>query len=203
MKFLTERQFALLDFVKSQHGSQERKYTKEPYWKHLVSVAEIVQKYTTDEFSLEVALCHDLFEDTSCTEFDLSAELLKIGYKHPLAMKIVEGVWALTDVYTSSAYPSINRAERKRTEALRLGSIPAFAQTIKYADLLDNTESIVQYDLSFARVYLREKQQILEQMKNGDTQLYNLCCQKLKLSLAQMRSRTFKTDKNKAQRGFT
>jgi hypothetical protein len=31
-------------------------------------------------------------------------------------------------------YPDLNRAERKRLEAIRLGSISDRAQTIKYAD---------------------------------------------------------------------
>jgi (p)ppGpp synthase/HD superfamily hydrolase len=186
MEFLSQKQHSLLEFVKLQHGKQLRRYTDLPYYTHLVNVAEIVSIHLKDEVSVEIALCHDLFEDTECREFDLSAALLQTGYEHRIVSQIVSGVWALTDVYTSTAFPAVNRQERKRLEAIRLGTIPDFAQSVKYADLIDNSSSIVTYDKSFARVYLREKEYILENMRGGDRELYRLCCETLKYSLSQI-----------------
>ena len=186
MEFLSQQQQSLFEFVKVQHGTQLRKYTNLPYCTHLVNVAEIVSKHVSDEVSVEIALCHDLFEDTECREFDLSAVLLQIGYEHRIVSQIVSGVWALTDVYTSTAFPAINRLERKRLEAIRLGTIPHFAQNVKYADLIDNSGSIVTYDKGFAKVYMREKEFILENMRSGDPKLFRLCCETLKNSLSQI-----------------
>ncbi|MCA6372204.1 MAG: metal-dependent phosphohydrolase [Cytophagales bacterium] len=186
MEFLSQKQQILLEFVKLKHGGQLRKYTNLPYYTHLVNVAEIVSKHVNDEISVETALCHDLFEDTECREFDLSASLLQIGYPHRVVSQIVSGVWALTDVYTSAAFPTVTRSERKRLEAIRLGTIPDFAQSVKYADLIDNSSSIVAYDKGFAKVFLREKEFILKNMHSGDHELYRLCCETLKLSLSQL-----------------
>ena len=45
---LQERQWELFDFVKEQHQDHKRKYTGEPYYTHLLRVAEIVsQKHRT------------------------------------------------------------------------------------------------------------------------------------------------------------
>jgi (p)ppGpp synthase/HD superfamily hydrolase len=46
----------------------------------------------------------------------------------PDVAKLVE---ELTNVYDKSAYPDMNRPERKRLESFRLGSISDRAQTIK------------------------------------------------------------------------
>ena len=58
----------------------------------------------------------------------------------------------------------MNRAERKRLEAIRLGSISDRAQTIKYADFLNNGEDILVQDPKFAKVYIREVAHDLEGM---------------------------------------
>jgi hypothetical protein len=60
--------------------------------------------------------------------------------------------------------PGLNRAERKRLEAIRLGSISDRAQTIKYADFLNNGEDILVQDPKFAKVYIREVVHDLEVM---------------------------------------
>jgi hypothetical protein len=50
---------------------------------------------------------------------------------------------------------------------------------VKYADLIDNANSIVKYDQSFARVYLREKRQLLGKMRDGAASLYIKACHHL------------------------
>jgi (p)ppGpp synthase/HD superfamily hydrolase len=177
---LTSQQQQLLDFVKLKHGDQKRKYIHTPYWTHCLSVAEIVSKFTTDGNAIEIALCHDLYEDTDCTSDDLFEACREIGYSSSDALRIITGVGDLTDVYTKESFSSINRKERKFKEAIRLGTNSSLIQSIKYADLIDNTSSIVEYDHDFAKVYLEEKKQILNCMRNGDVDLFIECCWTLK-----------------------
>ena len=49
------------------------------------------------------------------------------------------------------------------------------AQSIKLADLISNSRSIAEHDKDFARIYLDEKERLLEILiKRGDLGLYNL-----------------------------
>ena len=67
-----------------------------------------------------------------------------------------------------------NRATRKRLSRERLGSAPGWVQTIKCADLISNTASIVQFDPPFARVYLEEKHLLLKVMTQADPRLWDI-----------------------------
>lgn len=177
---LTERQQVLLEFVKEQHGEQKRKYTNEPYWTHPLAVAALIDKYGTQSLKtfngIEIALCHDLYEDTGCTLNILKEKLMEIGYSGANAFQISFSVNQLSDTFTPERYRGMNRKLRKQNEAERLGEISGVAQTIKYADLIDNTSSIVEHDAGFARTYLTEKFEILDKMRNGEIRLFILCC---------------------------
>ncbi|HET8688145.1 MAG TPA: hypothetical protein VFM18_16035, partial [Methanosarcina sp.] len=48
------------------------------------------------------------------------------------------------------------------------------AKTIKLADLIDNTSSIVEHDKDFAKIYLAEKKLLLEVLHDGDMKLWLL-----------------------------
>lgn len=173
---LTSRQEMLLQFVKTSHGDQVRKYTCEPYWHHVVCVAEIVNEFCPDDFGLiEIAFCHDLFEDTSVTNDGLVKALQESGYEPVELLFITRGVLALTDVWTSDSHPYWNRSTRKSWEADRLGKIYKEYQSVKYADLIDNTRSIVEHDKGFAKKYLAEKRDILEVMRTGNLPLLIKC----------------------------
>lgn len=171
----TPYQTALLEKIKEFHGTQVRKYTQEPYWTHLVSVANIASEHLPQKNIIEIALCHDVLEDTPCTPEVLIKTLAAIGYSKEDQQYIVAGVIALTDEYTSEKYPKLNRKARKQKEAERLWKVDPVFQSIKYADLLDNTRSITKYDPGFARIYLQEKQYILEGMNKGNQELYKKC----------------------------
>lgn len=178
---LTERQKKLLDFVKKQHGDQVRKYNGEPYWQHLVSVAEIASKHM--DGAIEIAFCHDLLEDTACTYQELQKFLHENGYNKKEAKEICDVTKELTDVYIKEDYPNLNRKIRKQKEAKRLGKISVLGQSIKYADLIDNTASIVENDRQFAKVYLREAVDILDQMRKGNIHLLMDCCYSIKSAM--------------------
>lgn len=173
---LSTYQASLLDFVKEQHGDQQRKYSDEPYWHHLVRVAETAARHLDAGIVKEIALCHDLLEDTSCTKQQLHRKLISIGYQKQQADSITSGVVELTDVYIKEDYPGMNRKSRKKQEARRLGTISPLAQSIKYADLIDNTGSIVDGNEGFGRVYLREAVDILDHMRAGNIRLFIECC---------------------------
>jgi (p)ppGpp synthase/HD superfamily hydrolase len=150
-----------LAFATQAHGSinHVRKYTGEPYIHHPIEVMKIVrtaERYT-DEM-LAAALLHDTVEDTPATQADIEREF------GPIVGKLV---LELTDQCHDG-----NRATRKAAEAARLGTISPEGQTVKLADLISNSRSIVAHDPGFAFVYLREKVRILDAMQEGDPGLH-------------------------------
>ena len=155
---LVERALA---FAAEAHGriGQVRKYTGEPYINHPIEVMDIVKtaSHYTDVM-LAAALLHDTIEDTAVTRDDIEREF---------GSDVADMVMELTDQCTEG-----NRAERKAAEAERLSTISAEAQTVKLADLISNSVSIIEHDPRFAKVYLREKVWILEVMTAGDSGLY-------------------------------
>ena len=173
---LTPQQEALLDFVVLQHGDQKRKYIGTPYWEHPLAVAHIVDAWCKLDLVIEIALCHDLLEDTECGGPELEAKLLEIGYDEGDTQFIRTGVWYLTDQYTKEAYPEMNRAERKQQEAARLRSATQSAKAVKLADLIHNTDSIVEHDPGFAKVYLKEKRDMINVLRDGPLDLVIACC---------------------------
>lgn len=176
---MNERQKTLFEFVSASHGDQKRKYTGDPYTNHLLAVAEMASAYSKDPLAYEKGLCHDLFEDTDVTEDQLYIALKKIGYSVQEAGEICECVKDLTDVYTKENFPARNRHERKLAEAQRLGTIAPNSQTVKYADLINNTESIVEHDPDFSKTYLEEKLQTIDYMRGGNIHLFVKCCHTL------------------------
>ena len=171
MNFLTERQKALLEVVKGFHGEQLRKYTGEPYWTHPLAVATILHdRGLTNNMAIEIALCHDLLEDTYCTSDMLGHKLTKCahGYGVLERFNIIRHVEMLTDKYTKEAYPDWNRARRKQEEAESFAMKPSLVCTIKCADLLHNTESIVSHDPGFAKVYMSEVFYMLPYLKKAE-----------------------------------
>lgn len=156
------------------HGDQKRKYSGGPYYTHLFRVSDTVKNAGGDESMIMAALLHDVLEDTPTTEEELIIELESI-VDPQMARNIVNLVVELTDVYTKENFPDLNRRARKEMEARRLGEVSPRAQTIKYADLLDNGDDIMRNDPSFGRVYMREKENILKYMTAGDRHLYDRC----------------------------
>jgi len=162
------------------HGNQKRKYTGEPYVNHTVQVAKIVKNYGGDDIMVYAAVLHDVLEDTDTTKEELFNHLRQIIGPEK-AIEVVKLVQELTDVFTKDDYPDINRKGRKEMEAMRLGSISSKAQTIKYADLLDNGQDIMKNDPKFGKVYLREKAEILKHMNRGNQELYKKCLSSLEI----------------------
>jgi len=141
-------------FADEAHKGQVRKYTGEPYITHPAAVASILQQYfhaTTTEM-LAAALLHDTVEDT-----DTTIEQIQYAFGDEVA--------ALVGWLTDMSVPSDgNRETRKAIDRNHTAKAPFCAQVIKIADLIHNTESIVEQDPIFAKVYLREKRLTLSAM---------------------------------------
>ena len=149
-----------LHFAIKAHGDQVRKYTGEPYWHHPKAVAEIVWDATRDEDLYIAALLHDTVEDTTTTLTEIEAEF---GYR------VAELVEEVTDVSTPS---DGNREYRKALDREHLRDACPGAQTIKLADLIHNTMSIVEHDKAFASVFLQEMILLLIILDKGDKALH-------------------------------
>ena len=149
-----------LEFATKAHEGQVRKYTGEPYINHPIAVAEIVKTVKHTPEMVTAALLHDVVEDTEVTIEDVYQEF---GF---FVGSLVRG---LTDV---SKPEDGNRKKRKELDRIHLSNQGADVQTIKLADLINNTESITKYDLDFAKVYMKEKNLLLEILTLGDSVLH-------------------------------
>jgi (p)ppGpp synthase/HD superfamily hydrolase len=99
---------------------------------------------------------HGCIEDQGVSVIDLDTRFGKT---------VSSGVLALSDIELG------NRAERKAASRVRLATAPAWVQTIKVADLISNTASIVQHDPKFSALYLEEKRLLLDVLTKADPRL--------------------------------
>jgi (p)ppGpp synthase/HD superfamily hydrolase len=148
-------------FATAAHAAvgQVRKYTFEPYIVHPAEVAKIVKDAGGTEAMVAAAWLHDTVEDTGVTIETIRAEF---------GVEIAELVGWLTDV---SRPEHGNRAHRKALDRAHSAAAPAEAQTVKLADLIANTRSIMAHDEAFAKTYLEEKRLLLAVMTKGDATL--------------------------------
>lgn len=136
--------------VAHENAKQFRKYTGEPYIVHPAEVAQIVRGITDDKSMIAAAWLHDTVEDTTVTLANIEAEF---------GQDIRDLVFCLTDI---SKPEEGNRAARKKIDREHNATGPSRAQTIKVADLISNSKSIIQHDLKFAKVYIPEKEATLK-----------------------------------------
>ncbi len=157
-------EYEAYEFAAWAHGSikQIRKYTGEPYITHPVAVASIVKSVPHTEEMIAGALLHDTREDVGVPRFVI---LRTFG------VVVDEYVDWLTDI---SRPEDGNRAARKAKDRDRLALAPAEVQTIKLADLIHNSSSIIDNDEKFARVYLPEKSDLLEVLTKGNKRLHEI-----------------------------
>lgn len=159
--------FEAMLFAREAHKDQVRKYTGSPYADHLAEVAGIVATVAKNiegvfyEHLIAVAWLHDCMEDQGVTYSDLHDRF---------GLVVAHGVRCLSDMEEG------NRATRKALSCERLGKADGWIQTIKCADLISNTASIVKHDPSFAKVYLGEKRELLIHMSRAYPPLWRLAC---------------------------
>ncbi len=152
-----------LAFAKAAHESigQTRKYTGEPYIVHPIAVAEIVRSVPHTPEMIAAAYLHDVVEDTAVTIDEV---------RTAFGDKVAELVDWLTDV---SRPGDGNRRTRRALDLQHTAKAPPDAKTIKLADVIDNSVTIVKHDgRGFGPVYRREKLALLEVLKDGDPTLW-------------------------------
>jgi len=142
------------------HADQKRKYTGDPYTSHLAEVAGIVAAATGSDEAVSIAWLHDTIEDTATSFEDLHGIF---------GLRIAASVVTLSDLETVG-----NRAARKAAARVRLAAAPPMVQTIKVADIISNTSSIVLHDPKFARVYLPECVALLNVLAKADSRLLKM-----------------------------
>lgn len=149
-----------LQFATAAHEGQVRKYTGVPYIVHPVEVMEIVKTVSGDTAMHAAALLHDVVEDTDVTIEDIIREF---------GDDVAQLVDDLTDV---SKPEDGNRKTRKALDRAHSAMASARAQTVKLADLISNGKDILKHDRHFAKVFLAEKDLLLEVLTKGDAKLH-------------------------------
>lgn len=143
------------EFAAKAHTGQVRKYNGLPYITHCQAVAERVAERGGSDEMIAAAWLHDTVEDC-----DVSHDDIRKAFGQAVSNLVIQ----LTDVYTREAYPELSRAERKTKERERWRSSCPDAVEIKLCDLNHNLSSILEHDPAFAKVYMREKADLLEAM---------------------------------------
>lgn len=153
-------------FASSAHRrmDQVRKHTGEPYEVHPLEVCHILMRNVpgVSVHQLAAALLHDTVEDTDVT-LDQICEVFG-----PLICEYVDG---LTDV---SKPEDGNRQIRKEIDRLHTAKAIRDVKTVKLADVIDNSISIIKHDPDFSRVYIPEKKRLLEVLTDGDQILFRI-----------------------------
>lgn len=157
--------FRAMQFAREVHKNQVRKYTGNPYADHLAEVAGIVSTVRSEEEVTATAWLHDCIEDQGITHNQLRVHFGDI---------VAGGVYLLSDTETG------NRKERKEKARQRLSLAPDWVQSIKVADLISNTSSIVKHDPKFAKVYLEEKRMLLDVLTKADKGLLEIARNQVK-----------------------
>ena len=149
-------------FARVVHAEQLRKYTANAYVDHLAEVAGIVAAVGASDEMIAIAWLHDCIEDQGVSVHALRDEFGDI---------VAAGVLMLSDLEAG------NRVERKAASRVRLAAAPGWVQTIKCADLISNTSSIVKHDPKFAVTYLEEKRLLLDVLTLADQRLVTIARQ--------------------------
>lgn len=153
------------------HATRQRKFTNDFKSMHPLRVMEICQLYTDKPSVLAAALLHDILEETTVTTVELAVFLAEV--MDPVIAEKTQGlIEELTDIYTRNDYPLLNRRTRKEMELQRIAAISTDAQTIKYADIIDNARSLASAGTEFTSLFLEENQALLQHIPKGNPYLY-------------------------------
>jgi len=158
---MTELELKAIIFAFKKHDEikQVRKYDSEPYINHPMRVANRVREVSHTPEMLAAAWLHDTVEDTNTIIDDI---YLEFG---DLVGDLVE---SLTDVAVAGDGNREVRVDLNLKHSEK-GSVQS--HTIKIADLIDNSISIIKHDPSFAKVYMKEKKALLLVLGDGDKSL--------------------------------
>jgi len=160
-----------MKFAKEVHQHQRRKYTGNPYFDHLAEVAGIAMSVGwhcvdvhPDKF-MAVCWLHDCMEDR-----EVNRDTLQELFGFDVAL----GVTCLSNQVEKG-----NRSTRIASYKDQLALSPGWVQTIKCADIISNTSSIIEHDPKFAMVYVEECRSLVLAMSNANCHLRALALEGL------------------------
>jgi len=152
-----------LTFATAAHAAvgQKRKYSGEDYIVHPIDVARLVYNYGGTDVQIAAAYLHDVVEDTNVT-----IDLIYAQFGNDVG----DAVAGLTDVSIPS---DGNRKIRKAIDRAHSADANYNSQFVKCADIISNGIDIKRNDPSFAIVYIREMQLLLDVLdKVQDTDIF-------------------------------
>lgn len=147
-------------FAETAHEGQKRRYTGESYFLHALAVALILDSVPHTDEMMAAAFLHDVVEDCAVSLDTIRAQF---------GDEVADLVYWLTAV---SKPADGDRATRKEIDRQHIAKAPAAAKTIKLADVIDNLSTLRERDPAFYEVYRKEKQRLLEVLKEGDQTLW-------------------------------
>lgn len=173
-----------LAFATAAHGEQKRKYTGNPYIEHPIRVAQLVKEAGGTEEMIAAAYLHDVVEDVSLDRIRELCEVRTFVQGQPedsrsislacLSIQFGYEVASLVEMVTDVSLPADgNRKARKQKDLEHLAQASPEGKTIKLADLIDNSRDIVKNDPDFAKVYMREKAELLPYLHQGNQDLWD------------------------------
>ena len=157
---LMEEMHKVINFANEAHQGQFRRYTNEPFIIHPTRVSFTVASVTDDVDVIAAAYLHDVVEDTDATFPDI-LELCN--------QRVVDFVMDVTDI---SSMSDGNRAARKMIDRAHIAKARPESKTIKLADILDNGPDIIEHDPGFAKVWMKEKEETLPLLSEGNNKLF-------------------------------
>jgi len=154
-------------FASGAHAGQTRDFSKQAYIEHPKRVAEILGRHGFQSVDVQqAAILHDTIEDTG-----VDAEELSIHF----SPYVVDFVRCLTEPAKARGdYHNTPREQRKAEYNEQLAVSPPVVQTIKVADILDNTLDFVNYchlDVKRSRRFLANKRETLDLLRSANKNL--------------------------------
>ena len=135
---------------------QVRKYGGRRYYTHPLTVACLIHTLPdTDEATFNAACLHDVIEDVYPKNPAFGPEWIAREFGEEVLLLVHE----LTNEFTKTRYPELNRNERKKREAARIAAISPRAMMVKRADLYHNSTEIAA-DARFWEQWLKEKKEL-------------------------------------------
>jgi (p)ppGpp synthase/HD superfamily hydrolase len=171
----TEKTQKAAEFAKKAHASinEKREYSRDDYFVHPLEVAEIVKSTGAGDELICAAFLHDSIESLGPNHPFFGLDIIKAEFGEKVANWVIE----CTNVYTPKDYPDLTRKQRKDLEAERLGKVSKEAATIKLADIISNTRNLIKENREFAKVYFKEKLNLMGPLSHGNHYLLKVASQ--------------------------
>lgn len=151
-----------------QACGQKRKFSGGEYFVHPLEVSKLVALYQGTDDMICAALLHDLIEDTQ-----IKLETIRNTFGDNIA-RMVAG---LTKV---SKLEDGDRATRKAIDLAHTALQCPDTKTIKICDIIDNLSDIYEGDPAWAKQYILEKELLLEVLREGNSQAWDLASRMVK-----------------------